>query len=263
MLVAARFGRGDRDQLHLGELVLADHAARVLAGGARLGAEARRAGGEAQRQLGLVEDRFAHQIGERHLGGGDEPEAVRLEARLSALASNASCRPAHAGRTRRCRSRYSSAWRVEILARSRSVHELVVFEFRQLRGAEHHLVAHQQRRRHLRVAMLARVQVEHELPERALQPRKPLLQHHEARAGELRRGLEIHLPERFAELEMLLRRETHSRASPRTCDARHCRARRRRPARRRAAGWGFAPARRRAPAEACLLLGLQRRDRRP
>ena len=69
-------GRGDADQLDLGELVLADHAARVLAGRARLGAEARREGGEAQRQLLLVEHRVVHQVGERHLGGRDQPEAV-------------------------------------------------------------------------------------------------------------------------------------------------------------------------------------------
>src|SRR5215467_237929 len=40
VLVARLFRRGDRDQLDLGELVLADHAAGVFAGGAGLGAEA-------------------------------------------------------------------------------------------------------------------------------------------------------------------------------------------------------------------------------
>ena len=50
VLVARLLGGGDRDQLHLAELMLADHAARVLACRARLGAEAERAGGEAQRQ---------------------------------------------------------------------------------------------------------------------------------------------------------------------------------------------------------------------
>ena len=49
--------------------------------------------------------------------------------------------------------------------------------------------------------------IEHELPERAFEPRQALLQHDKARAGQLRRGLEIHLAERFAEIEMLLRRE--------------------------------------------------------
>ena len=38
-------------------------------------------------------------------------------------------------------------------------------------------------------------------------PREPALQHDEARAGQLRRGLEIHLAERLAQFEMLLRRE--------------------------------------------------------
>src|SRR6476646_10685284 len=49
--------------------------------------------------------------------------------------------------------------------------------------------------------------VEHELPERALESREAALQHHEAGARQLRGGLEIHLPERLAEIEMLLRRE--------------------------------------------------------
>jgi len=56
--------------------VLADHAARVLAGGAGFGAEARRAGGEAQRQLGFVEDRLADEVCQRDFGGGDETEAL-------------------------------------------------------------------------------------------------------------------------------------------------------------------------------------------
>ena len=56
VLGEALLGRGDGDQLDLGELVLADHAARVLAGGARFRAEARRPRGEAHRQLRFVED---------------------------------------------------------------------------------------------------------------------------------------------------------------------------------------------------------------
>ena len=74
VLVLALLGRGDGDELDLGELVLADHPARVLAGGARLGAEARRAGGEPHGQRGFVDDGFAHEIGQRHFGGGDEPK---------------------------------------------------------------------------------------------------------------------------------------------------------------------------------------------
>ena len=53
--------------------MLADHAARVLARRAGLGAEARRPGGYAHRQLRLVDDLLAHEIGQRHFGGGDEP----------------------------------------------------------------------------------------------------------------------------------------------------------------------------------------------
>ena len=80
-------------------------------------------------------------------------------------------------------------------------------EFRQLRRAEHGLVAHEERRVDLGVAVLGRVQVEHELRQRPLQPRQRALQHNEARAGEFRGGLEIHQAERLADLEMLLRLE--------------------------------------------------------
>ena len=55
--------------------------------------------------------------------------------------------------------------------------------------------------------MLGCVGVEHELPERAFEPREPILQHDKSRAGQFCGGLEIHLPERFAELEVLLWRK--------------------------------------------------------
>ena len=55
--------------------------------------------------------------------------------------------------------------------------------------------------------LLACVHIEHELAERALEPRQTLLQDNKARAGEFRRKLEIHLSERFAQIEMLLRLE--------------------------------------------------------
>ena len=75
MLVFALLGRGDGDQLDLGELMLPDHAARIFARRAGLGAKARRAGGEPHRQLRFVEDGFADEIGQRDFGGGDEPPA--------------------------------------------------------------------------------------------------------------------------------------------------------------------------------------------
>jgi hypothetical protein len=60
--------------------------------------------------------------------------------------------------------------------------ELILRKFRQLRRPEHRLVAHQQRRRDLRVAVLGRVEVEHELTQRPFQPRELPPQHHEPRA---------------------------------------------------------------------------------
>ena len=81
--------------------------------------------------------------------------------------------------------------------------KLILLEFRQLRGTVHNVVAHQKRRIDFGVAVPARMQIEHELAKRALKPRKPGTQHDKARAGELGRGCKIHLPERFADIEML------------------------------------------------------------
>ena len=78
VLVDCAFLIGDRDHLDLVELVLAQHAARVAPGRAGLGAEAWRQRGVAQRQRLRVEDLLADKVGERHLGGGDEPAAVGL-----------------------------------------------------------------------------------------------------------------------------------------------------------------------------------------
>ena len=55
--------------------------------------------------------------------------------------------------------------------------------------------------------LLACVHIEHELAERALEPRQTLLQDNKAGAGEFGRKLEIHLSERFAQIEVLLRLE--------------------------------------------------------
>src|SRR6185437_8158658 len=91
--------------------------------------------------------------------------------------------------------------------------ELIIFKLRQLRCAEHHLVAHQQRwtdlciAAYLHIAVLsdrAGMNIEKQLPERALHAREALLQYHEARAGEFCRQFEIHHAERFAQFEMLL-----------------------------------------------------------
>ena len=76
VLILRLFRRGDGDKLDLGELVLPDHAASILARRPRLGTEARRAGREPHRQLRFVDDRLADEIGQRHFGGGDQPEIV-------------------------------------------------------------------------------------------------------------------------------------------------------------------------------------------
>ena len=86
--------------------------------------------------------------------------------------------------------------------------KLIVGELRQLGGAEHGVVAHQERRIDLGIAVLPRVQVEHELPERAFKSRQAALEHDKTRTRKLRGGLEVHLAERLAQIEMLLRRES-------------------------------------------------------
>ena len=70
------------DQLDLVELVLADQAAHILAVGAGLGAEAGGVGGVAQRQVGLVEDLAAVQVGQRYLGGRHQVVGYLLSREL-------------------------------------------------------------------------------------------------------------------------------------------------------------------------------------
>ena len=66
--------------------MLADHAARVLAGRTRLGAEARRVGGEPHRQLGFIDNGFAHEIGQGDFGGGNEPAVLlRVQALVNVV----------------------------------------------------------------------------------------------------------------------------------------------------------------------------------
>ena len=79
MLVVGFFGRGEFDELDLLELVLADHAADVLAVAAGFGAEAGRVGAEGDGELGFVEGLVAEEIGDGDFGGGDEPVVVFLQ----------------------------------------------------------------------------------------------------------------------------------------------------------------------------------------
>lgn len=159
-------GPANLHELHLLELVLADHAAHVLAVRARLGAEAGGMGGEAQWQLFGGEDPFAHQVGERDLGGGDE-----IAPRL---------------------------------ARDR---EEIGLELGQLAGALHDLGKHEKRGVDLEVAMLAGMQVEHELSERTMKPGELAAQHGETSAREPGRGLGIEPAFACAKLDVIAHRK--------------------------------------------------------
>ena len=67
------------DHLDLVELVDAQQATGVLAGGARLAAETGRVGGVVDRQLVDGQDLVAVDVGDRHLGGGDQVQLVALD----------------------------------------------------------------------------------------------------------------------------------------------------------------------------------------
>ena len=157
----------DLHHLDLVELVLADHAARVLAVASRLGAEARRVRGQADGQRLRGQDRVAHRVGQRDLGGRDQVEPlVAFGAALD----------------RR---------------------EHLLLELRQLRGPDQRLGVHDVGRVALGVAVLARVGVEHELRQRAMQRCERAAQEREACAGELRGGREVEQAERLAEVDVV------------------------------------------------------------
>src|SRR5689334_4785052 len=78
--------------------------------------------------------------------------------------------------------------------------ELILGEFRQLSRTEHGFVTHDQRRIDLGIAMLARMQIDHEIAERALEPGKRAFEYHETGARYLRRCLEVHEPHALADL---------------------------------------------------------------
>ncbi len=67
------------EDLDLVELVDPQQAPRVPAGAAGLPAVTRAVGHQPHRQFRLVQDLVAAQRGQRHLGGGDEPQVVALD----------------------------------------------------------------------------------------------------------------------------------------------------------------------------------------
>src|SRR5205085_4212027 len=66
------------NELHLVELVRAQDAASVLPRGSRLTPEAWCIGDEAFRQHVCIEDLVSIEIGDRHLGGGNEEEVLSV-----------------------------------------------------------------------------------------------------------------------------------------------------------------------------------------
>ena len=79
MLVLGLRRLDEREHLDLVELMDAEDPPRVLAGRARLAAEAGRDPRVADRQIGAVEDLVGVQGGQRHLGGADEEELVPFD----------------------------------------------------------------------------------------------------------------------------------------------------------------------------------------
>ena len=81
----------------------------------------------------------------------------------------------------------------------------VLGELRQLAGAEHRLVADEDRGPDLGQAVLVDVGVEHELGERPVQAHEGAFQDHEARSREPARRLEVEVHLRRRDLEVLAR----------------------------------------------------------
>ncbi len=155
--------------------MLADNAARILARRAGLGAKAGRVRRQRDRQLVLVQNFVAIEVGDGHFGSGNEPVIVVLEFA-----------PRH-----RIRVRIGAA-------------KQVLGKLGQLAGAEETLAVHHERRQHLGVAVLLRVQVEHEADQRPLQPRPGAHVHRKARPAQLGRAFKVQDAKRFAQFPVRL-----------------------------------------------------------
>ena len=123
---------------------------------------------EFERQLIERHDLVAHDVGDRHLRGGNQVELAFLPARHG---------------------------------------EQVLLELGQLPGAAHARRIHQVRRIDLGVAMLARMHVEHELGKRTVQARERPGHERKARAADLGGGGEIEHPQRLADIDVILHRK--------------------------------------------------------
>ena len=152
MLLRRLLRRGDRDELHFGELVLADHPARVLAGSACFRPETGGASGETHGQRGFVDDRFADKIGQRNFGGGNEPPSTEEHAVFDQGVDDFEIK---------FLLELVLECFFELFLHLRCIGvKLVVLKFGKLPGPEHNLVAHEDRRIDLGVAMLAGMHIQ-------------------------------------------------------------------------------------------------------
>ncbi|CAM5399471.1 hypothetical protein SSTU70S_01519 [Stutzerimonas stutzeri] len=152
--------------------MLADHAAGVASGSTGLAAKARRVRDELQRQLFGIENLAGDDIGQRDLGGRDQVEI--------GLAFTADL-------------------------------EQVFLELRQLAGALQRRSLHEIRRIGLFVAVLAGVQINHELRQRAVQTGDRPAHQGKTRAGELRCRLEVQPAMLLAKRDVVLYGEVEGR----------------------------------------------------
>ena len=168
--------RGELDQFHLLKLVLPDEATHVAAVGAGLGTEAGRIGTEADGECGFVQGFIAEEIRDWNFGGGDQPMIVVVQIALSERAFIVAVK--------------------EVLS-----------EFRQLAGAEERAGVDHVGRQNFRIAVLAGVQVQHEVGQGALKPGTRAVVKGEAGTGDFGRAIEVEDVQGFAELPMGFGRE--------------------------------------------------------
>ena len=172
----AVLGLDDLDQLDLVELVDADHAAGADARRAGLAAKTRRVGAVGNRKLVLREEFLAMDVGDGRFGGRDEIQ----------FAERGGVQPFLDG-------------------------VILVGELGELADAFEALRPDHERRRDLGVAVLAGVQVEHELNQRPLQLGAPIRVEDEAAAREFGGAREIHQPQALAQLDVRLGFESEHR----------------------------------------------------
>ncbi len=149
--------------------MLADHAAGVLAVGAGFGAVAGGVGGEGDGACGEVDDFVAEDVGDGDFGGGDQPVVAVLQ-----LAGD------------------EGALVVGV--------EEVFGELGELAGAVEGFRVHEAGGKDLDVAVLAGVEVEHEVGEGSLEAGSGAELEDEAGAGDLGGALEVEDAEGFADL---------------------------------------------------------------